>query len=80
MWNIASAMGQIKDDKLLQKVADRIKQIREHNNITQEVFYNDIGIHIARIEARKANISLSTLNAICKYFQMSLSEFFSEID
>lgn len=71
-------MGQIIDIVLVKKIAERIKQIREQNNMTQENFYNDTNIHIARIETGNTNITVSTLNAICKYFNITLQDFFSE--
>ncbi len=65
------------DKELLKKVSLRIKQLREEKNITQEVFYNDTGIHIGRIEACKRNPSISTIKRICDYFEITLEDFFS---
>ena len=64
---------------LLLKIAQRIKQLREEKNISQEVFYIDTDIHIARIEVGKVNITVSTLQDICHYFKISLADFFSGI-
>ncbi len=69
-------MGQIKNDILLQKIALKLKSLREANGITQEQFYNDTDIHIARIETARNNISVSTLAKLCAYFNLSLSDFF----
>jgi transcriptional regulator with XRE-family HTH domain len=49
--------------------------LRETKDVTQEEVYNDINIHIGRIETAKANLSVSTLSALCKYFKIKLSEF-----
>ena len=68
-------MSQLRDSKLLQKIAIVIKQLRDEKGISQEEVYNDINIHIGRIETAKANLSVSTLAALCKYFNISLSEF-----
>ena len=65
---------------LLLKIAQRIKQLREEKNISQEMFYIDTDIHIARIETGKLNITVSTLQAICEYFEVSLFDFFSAIN
>jgi transcriptional regulator with XRE-family HTH domain len=70
---------QNKDAELLEKTAKRIKALREDRQITQEAFYNDTNIHIARIESGKVNMSLSTISKICKYLNISLSSFFEEI-
>jgi transcriptional regulator with XRE-family HTH domain len=71
-------MGQIRNQALLDKVAKKIKAIRESQGITQEDFYYDTNIHIGRIETGNANLSLSTIEAICKYFKISLAEFFKD--
>ncbi|NLI71529.1 MAG: helix-turn-helix transcriptional regulator [Bacteroidales bacterium] len=64
---------------IISDVALKIKQLREQKHITQEVFFFDTGIHIARIESGKANITITTLKKICDYFEISLSDFFSDI-
>jgi DNA-binding XRE family transcriptional regulator len=68
------------NQELLNKIAKRIKQLRDEKNISQEMFYIDTDIHIARIEVGKVNISVSTLQDICDYFSISLSDFFKECD
>jgi len=72
------AMGKRKSEELLRKIALRIKELREEKGLTQENFYNDTGIHIGRIETLKRNISITTIEDVCKYFNISLSEFFKE--
>ena len=64
--------------ELLLKIAKKIKQLRENKGISQEMFYIDTDIHIARIETGKLNITISTLQAICDYFGVSLSDFFKD--
>jgi len=70
----------MRNQALIDEVAARIKKLREARHITQEVFYNDTRIHLARIETGQINVTLSTLDAICKYLGISLQDFFSEID
>lgn len=67
------------DSSIIESVSDKIKQLRESKGISQETFYIDTDIHIARIESGKSNITISTLSDICKYFNISLSEFFKDI-
>lgn len=67
------------DSSIIKSVSDKIKQLRESKGISQETFYIDTDIHIARIESGKSNITISTLSDICKYFNISLSEFFKDI-
>lgn len=73
-------MGQIRDNKLLQKIAIVVKQLRDDKGVSQEDVYNDINIHIGRIETAKANLSVSTLSALCKYFKISLSTFHKKVE
>lgn len=73
-------MGQLRDAKLLQKIALVIKDLRDARNLTQEDVYNDTNIHVGRIETAKANLSVSTLSALCKYFKISLSEFHKRVE
>ena len=66
--------------ELLAKIAQRIKQLRMDKGISQETFYIDTDIHIARIETGKTNVTVSTLNDICIYFGISLTDFFTTIE
>lgn len=68
-------MKQLKDKKLLQKISIVIKHLREEKNLTQEDVYNDTNIHVGRLETGNANLSVSTLAALCKYFKIKISDF-----
>jgi transcriptional regulator with XRE-family HTH domain len=70
-------MGQVINVGLLKEIARQLRQLREKHNLSQEDVYNDTGINISRIESAKANISVSTLDALCKYYDLTLKEFFS---
>lgn len=70
---------QLKNQELLDSIVSLIKQLRDEKGLTQEDVYNDTGIHIARIETGKSNISVSTLSEIVKYFELSLEQFFGKI-
>lgn len=68
---------QLQNTELSQRIlAFCIKKIRKTKNMTLEAFYFDTGIHLARIEQGKQNITISTLSRICDYFEMNLSDFF----
>jgi len=72
-------MAQIRDQALLQRIALRLKKLREKKGVSQEQLYNETDIHIARIETAKVNVSISTLSKLCDYFEISLSEFFKRL-
>lgn len=69
-----------------EKVGKRIKQLREKNNMTQEVFADKCGLdrtYITSLERGERNISIVNLEKISNAFNISLSEFFNfegEID
>jgi transcriptional regulator with XRE-family HTH domain len=67
---------QLQNTNLNQRIVFCIKRIRKEKNITLEVFYFDTGIHLARIEQGKQNITVATLSKICDYFEIKLSDFF----
>ena len=72
-------MGQIRDQELLQKIALKLKKLREKKGLSQVDVLNETDIHIARIETAKVNVSVSTLSKLCKYFDVTLSDFFKRI-
>ncbi len=66
--NLCFVLAQIKNIVLLKKIALTIKTIRVDAGITLDAFYVDTGIHLARIEQGKTNVSISTLLEVCSYF------------
>lgn len=80
IYEFCLQMGkQRKNTELNSKIANRIKQLRNEKGISQDTFFIDTDIHIARIESGKSNITVSTLSSICDYFNITLSDFFSGI-
>lgn len=61
-------------DVLLQ-LAKKLKELRKTKGVTQEQMYNDTGIHVARIEQGKRDISFTTLLKLAKYFDVKLDTF-----
>jgi predicted transcriptional regulator len=73
-------MAQIRDDKLLLKMALVLKDLRHDMGVSQEEVYNDTNIHIGRIEAGALNPTVSTLSALLRYFNIKMSDFFSLVE
>lgn len=73
-------MAQLRDEVLLQKISEKIKSLRKAKGATLEEFFNDTNVHLSRLEHSKANVTVSTLKQVCKYFDISLHEFFKDID
>ncbi len=67
---------QLQNIELTQQIVVCLKKIRKSKQITLEVFYFDTGIHLARIEQGKQNITVATLSKICEYFEIKMSDFF----
>lgn len=72
-------MVKSRNDLFLKRIAERSKELREKHGVTQEEFYNDTGINIGRIERAKRDFSMTTLYAICEYYEITVSEFFEGI-
>lgn len=73
-------MGQVKNVELIEQIARKVKKMRENAGVSQEIFYHDTGIHIGRIETAKGNITVSTLEAICAYFNTDIVTFFTTLN
>lgn len=72
-------MSQIRNQVLLEKIGKRLRTLRERAKLTQEEVFNDTGIHIGRIETATTNVTVSTLDSICKYYNTELDQFFRNI-
>lgn len=73
-------MKKARNKKLLRNIGLRIKQLRYEKDIPQSKFLYDTGIHIARIELGQNDISATTVSVFCKYFGITLEEFFSGVE
>jgi transcriptional regulator with XRE-family HTH domain len=73
-------MGQLKNSKLLKNIAIVLKQLRDNVDLTQDEVYDETKIHVGRIETAKANLTVSTLAALCEYYKISLSEFYKRVE
>ena len=73
-------MSQYRDKKLLQKIAIILKELRDEAGLIQTDVYNETGIHIGRIETANANLSISTLSALCRFYQISMSDFLKKVE
>lgn len=65
----------MENTELLLTLANRLKELRKQKGVTQEDVYNDTGIHVARIEQGKRDISFTTLCKLAHYFEVKNWEF-----
>nr|WP_299387605.1 helix-turn-helix transcriptional regulator [Allomuricauda sp.] len=68
--------GPYQEGELLRNLALRVKELRKIKDVTQEEALHDTGIQFSRIEQGKRDVQLSTVQKLCHYFGISISEFF----
>ena len=73
-------MSQLRDDKLIKKIAVVLIQLRVDKELTQEDVFDETKIHIGRIETAKSNLTVSTLSKLCEYYKISLKEFHAKVE
>jgi transcriptional regulator with XRE-family HTH domain len=77
---LSMKMRRTQDNTLAHRVARVVKALREESGKSQEDVYNEINIHIARIESSAPNPTLHTLETLAKYFNIKLSDFFQRVE
>lgn len=58
------------------EVVRRLQRLRRERGHTLQEVYDATGIHVARLEASKANLTVVTLAALCRYYEITLADFF----
>ena len=71
-------MSEPKNIEILQKVAQRLKEIRNQKGVSLQEICDETGINVARIEALHQNITIDTLSKICDYYEINFAEFFKD--
>jgi transcriptional regulator with XRE-family HTH domain len=60
--------------ELLLELTRRLKVLREEQGLTLQEVYDVTGIHIARIEARRLNVTITTLAVLASHYKTTLAE------
>jgi len=63
-------------EQVTAEVVKRLQQLRKQRGLTLQEVYDATGIHVARLEAKTANMTLQTLVILCRYYKTSLTDFF----
>lgn len=71
-------MAKSRDKKFISLVVKRLREVREHKELTQEIVVYDTGINIGRIESGQRDISLTTIKTLCDYYEISVKDFFKK--
>lgn len=61
-------------------VAERLKALRKERGLLQVEVVKNTGMNIGRIEAAMVNISVSSIDKLCRYYGVTLEEFFNRLD
>lgn len=69
---------QRRDEELLQKIILRVKELR-HNHQSQEQLAEATELGIAQLESGKNFPNLTTISIICKFYNITLDEFFAPL-
>ena len=70
---------QQRNDAIVRTIAARLKAIRNERDLAQFAVYEQTDQNIGRIEAAQSNITISTLEKLCRFYGVSLKEFFKGI-
>lgn len=70
-------MKQERDNAILEYIARKCKELRAERDVSQEIVYEDTGLHIGKIETAKKNVTISTLTKLCRYYGITIEEFFA---
>ncbi|WP_161806878.1 helix-turn-helix domain-containing protein [Hymenobacter sp. AT01-02] len=54
--------------------------MREDRKLTLQEVYDATGVHIARIESSKSNVTLLTLMTLCRHYRVRLMEVLDGLD
>lgn len=58
------------------EVIYRLQRLRHERGYTLQEVYDATGVHIARLESKKANMTVTTLGTLCQFYNVSLETFF----
>lgn len=71
---------QIRNDAALRKIAERLKQLRAATGKYQKDVERETGVNIGSVEAAQYNLSVKTLERLCRYYGVTLAEFFEGME
>lgn len=68
------------DEKLAQYIVSRMKQLRREHDFSQEYIIEKTKLDIFHFESGAKFPTLTSLTILCRFYGISLREFFSESD
>lgn len=67
-------MGRSPVPPVLANLAARLKAARERKPLTLQEVYDQTGIHVGRLEANRANMTVLTLLTLCRLYEVRASD------
>ncbi|AII54447.1 MULTISPECIES: helix-turn-helix transcriptional regulator [unclassified Hymenobacter] len=67
-------MEALPGEVITSEIVRRLQQLRRSRQYTQQEVYDATGVHIGRLEAQHANMTIRTLVILCRYYGISLAE------
>ena len=71
---------QSRNNTLIKTIGEKLQGLREKKGVSQIDVYIETNINVKRIEAGTQNITVSTLSDLCDYYEITLKDFFKEIN
>ena len=68
------------DNTLTDMIIKRIKELRETHNHSQEYVIENTGLDIAHFETGRDVPSVISLSILCKFYRITLDEFFAPMN
>jgi transcriptional regulator with XRE-family HTH domain len=72
-------MGHVRNEDLLKAIGRSFKKLREEAGLSQDNVFEATGIHVGRIETARTNVTISTVEELCRYYGVSLQQFFQAL-
>jgi transcriptional regulator with XRE-family HTH domain len=72
-------MEELPIETIVTQLVQRLQHLRQTRNLTLQEVYDATGVHIARLESQRANMTVRTLVILCRYYQVTLADLFQEL-
>lgn len=68
------------DKEFIEKIGLELRRIREEKGLSQYIVDMDMDTNTSRIERGQVNTTLSTLSKLCRYYGITVAEFFNSME
>lgn len=67
------------NEEALRRIAAKFANLREQRGVFQNDVAMEIGLNIGLIETGRGNITLNTIERLCRYYGITPAEFFKDL-